>query len=174
MASAGASRMILRHGVECAAQSRNEADAGGSKRYPGLDAVDQFGEVKKCRIHRGELVAQPRTEQHTHENAEADYQQHQFEVVRGDCGVGVAHGLECGYFAALGSDLARQHDIEQECRHAEENDRKDGRHGFHFIDFLAQHFVGELIVAAMCTKRAVRLQQSVQCIDDRAFIRSTT
>jgi hypothetical protein len=74
--------------------------------------------------------------------------------------------LEHPHLLALGGDDARQHDVEQERRHTQEDERGNARKGARLPDLLRQVPVGELLVPTVSAKRSVALEQPVELRND--------
>jgi hypothetical protein len=81
--------------------------------------------------------------------------------VRGDFAVRISQCLERGNLLALHGDEAREHDIEQECRHAEENRRDDDSHRLKLRQLVLDEPVGQLIGARHGAQASVAGEETV-------------
>ena len=76
-----------------------------------------------------------------------------------------AQCFQGGDLFALGGHQPSKHDIQEECRHPEEDDGDGDRHDLLLIEFILEEAVRRLIPAGDGADRTIRLEQPVEFID---------
>src|SRR5690606_34105637 len=131
--------------------------------------MPEDGEVEELGIEPHEAGTERTAEPDTEAESDRHDDQHQLQVVGGDARVGIAKRLEGGDLFALGGDEARDHDVEQEGRHAEEDRRQYRAEDLLLPDLAIEDRMRNLVLATVGLAHAVRLQPARQLRHDIAL-----
>ena len=141
MATAGASATTFCSAVTTPSDAAKRLIAKPSEGGPGRQREVERRQAKEpviARDHR--LTKDEAAGEAQHRSAEHD-DRDQLEIVKHQRGGRKAQRLQGGDLFALGGHQPSKHDIQEECRHAEEDEGNGDRHDLLLIEFILEETV---------------------------------
>ena len=138
------------------------------RRSAGIDGEVKGGEAEEVDVQARQQVAQPDAENDARGGTDHVDRQSQQEVMDADRRIAVAEGLQHADDLALASHAASQHQVQQEGRGTEENERHDGRVHLQLVELVLDEPVRQLLVAPVRADAPEVGQPAVQRGDDIA------
>ncbi len=126
----------------------------------------QARKVEIVSVEAGHQPAEPDSRRHPDDRPDRDRRDRERQVEQPDGEVGIAESLEQPDLRALRAHQAREHRVEQEGRHRQEQRRDPGRGDLDLAELVGEEPVRDLVAPGIGAQPAVRLEQAVEAIDD--------